>query len=62
MLWGFTEKSDFQWSSQKNIATGKEGLPKKGELGEFADLKGELAKKRQCGVFQGSVDTQCTIC
>ena len=47
MLWGFTEKSDFQWSSQKNIATRKEGLPKKGELGEFSDLRGELAKKKK---------------
>ena len=52
---GFTEKSDFQWSSQKNI---QEGQPKKGELGDFANLRGELAKKRQRGVIQEGVDTQ----
>ena len=39
----------------------EEGLLK-GELGKFADLRGALTNKRQCGVFYGSVDTQCTVC
>ena len=50
ILWEFTEKSDFQsWFTTKNIY-GR--FSKKGGLGQFADLRGGLAKKGG-GVFEG---------
>ena len=33
------------------------GIAKKGELGQFFDLRGELAKKEGGGVFVGGADT-----
>ena len=48
-LWGFTERSDVQGGSQKTNIEG--GLPKKGELGQFADLRVGLGKKLGGGVF-----------
>ena len=44
---GFTEKSNFQGGLKNPIYRGE--LPKKGELGRFADLKGGLAKKQKGG-------------
>ena len=57
---GFTEKSNFQGGLKNPIYRGE--LPKKGELGRFADLKGGLAKKQKggwslfCGGGGGGVD------
>ena len=39
MFFGFTERSDFYGGSQKTNIEG-EGLPKKGWLGQFVDLRG----------------------
>ena len=51
ILWGFTEKSDFQgWFTKKNNIQG--ALSKKGGLGQFADLRRGLAKKGG-GVLEG---------
>ena len=52
ILWGFTGKSDFQdWlTKKKNNIQG--GLSKNGGLGQFADLRGILAKKGG-GLFEG---------
>ena len=51
VLWGFTEKSDFQgWFTNKNNMQGE--FSKKGGLRQFADLKGGLAKKGG-DVFEG---------
>ena len=47
LIWGFTEKSDF-WGAYKKSICWKE-LPKKGELGKFAGLRGGLLKKRGGG-------------
>ena len=33
------------------------GLPKKGGLGQFVNLRGGLGKKEEDGVFEGGVDT-----
>ena len=47
ILWEFTKKSDFQRGVHGNI---QGRLPKKsGGLGQFADLKGGLAKKKRGG-------------
>ena len=44
ILWGFTEKSDIQgWFTKENNIQG--GFSKNGELGQFLDLRGGLAKK-----------------
>ena len=49
ILWGFTEKFDFQaWFTKKRYIG---GLSKKGGLGQFADLRWGLAKKGD-GVFE----------
>ena len=55
LIWGFTEKSDF-WGDYKKSIYWKE-LPKKGELGKFAGLRGGLLKKRG----GGGVISQCAI-
>ena len=49
ILWGFTEKCIFSDESQKKNIQG--GLSKNGVLGQFADLRGRLAKKLG-GVFE----------
>ena len=53
ILWGFTEKSDFQCSVAKKegLSNIQGGLSKNGVLGQFADLRGRLAEK--LGVFEG---------
>ena len=37
------------------------GLPKRGELRQFADLRGSW-RKRVGGVFEGGLIFQCTLC
>ena len=37
------------------------GLPKKGRLGQFADLRRGLGKKEGDGVFDGGLIPRCTI-
>ena len=37
-------------------------MPKKGRLGEFADLRRGLSKKEGGGVFEGGLIPQCTLC
>ena len=40
-------------------------MPKKGRLGQFADLRrggGGLVRKRGGGVFEGALIPQCTLC
>ena len=58
-MWGFTEKFNFQgWQGeglQKGNIQGGES-PKKRVLGQFADLRGCLAKKRGGELWQGKVD------
>ena len=44
------------WGSQKLIYRGE--LCKTGGLGQFADLMGDLARKREEGVFERGVDTR----
>ena len=38
------------------------GLPKKGGLGQFVNLRGGLARKRGDGIFDGGLIPQCTLC
>ena len=66
--WGFTEKSNFYRVGGGGVVTKnqniyiyiyiyREDLPEEGGgLGQFADLKGVLLKKRG-GIFEGRVDT-----
>ena len=45
----------------KNQYMGSVGLPKKGGLGKFANLREGLGKKEGSGVFEGGVIPQCTL-
>ena len=58
MLWGFTEKPKFYWVHEK---TNIKALPRKGGLGQFADLTGGLSKN-EGGCFGGDLIPQCTLC
>ena len=37
-------------------------MPKKGRLGQFADLRREVGTKAGGGVFEGALIPQCTLC
>ena len=37
------------------------GLPKKAGIGQFADLREELGKKKGVGVFEEGLITQCRL-
>ena len=60
ILWWFTENSDFEEVHKKTMYWGG-GLSKKGGLVQFANLRGDLAKKRGGGVFDGYLILQCTL-
>ena len=60
ILWKFTEKPDFSIETQKSNIQG--GLTKNEVLGQFADLRGHLAKKKKKWVvFLRGVDTQMNV-
>ena len=51
MFWAFTKNSDFQGGNSQKTDI-ERGLPKKGRLGQFTDLRG-LGKKEGVRVFEG---------
>ena len=60
MFWGFTEKSNFRVGGGfTNTQYRGEDCLKKGGLGQFADLRGGLARKRGGG---GELIPKCTQC
>ena len=61
IFWGFTEKSDFQGGGgvTKNQYRGGDCL-KRG-LGQFANLRRGLGKKKGGGVFEVGLILQCTL-
>ena len=60
ILCGFTKTRVYRGGQEKLIY--RRELPKKGELGQFADLRGgPLGKKEGVVVFEREVIPQCTL-
>ena len=53
MFWGYTEKSDYSGRGGSRKTNIERGLSKKPPLGQFADLKEDLARKRGVVFFRG---------
>ena len=52
MLWGFTEKSNFQDGGGGHEKTVYRDIAENGGLRQFAELRRGLAKKKGFGVFE----------